>query len=84
MSEWEIKIDGFLRAFEEQFEEEDAGSLKPDTQFRELEEWSSMQALMVIVSWDDEYGVTISAEELESASTIGDLYQLVASKVVKA
>lgn len=52
-----------------------------DLEFRNLGEWSSMQSLIVIASFDEEYGVTIDAEELRNARTINDLYQLVYRKM---
>ncbi len=83
MSNWEIDIDTFVSAFEEQFEEVEAGSLKPDTEYRELPDWSSMQALMIIVFLDTDYGVNISAEELKTATSIQDLYDLVKVKATE-
>jgi acyl carrier protein len=70
----------FLEKFLAQFEglSPDANGL--DSPFRMLPDWSSMQALIVIASLDWDYGVTLSAEELKSATTIGDLHQLVLSK----
>ena len=70
----------FIQKFEAQFEEVEAGAIQSDTLFRDLPEWSSMQSLVVIASFDWEYGVTITAEELRGANTVGDLYQIVKGK----
>ena len=71
----------FLTRFTAHFEEVEAGEILLETQFRDLAEWSSMQSLVVIASWDWDYGVTITAEELKAAQTVGDLYQIVKGKV---
>lgn len=70
----------FLEKFESHFEEIEAGSVGLETEFRQLAEWTSMQSLVVIASFDWEYQVMVSAEELKNAKTVGDLYRLVKEK----
>ncbi len=77
----EMQLDTFIEKLEEQFEELEKGTLKADAEFRQLEEWTSMQALVVIASFDWEYGVTITADELKGATTVMDLYKIVELKV---
>jgi acyl carrier protein len=48
-------------------------------QFRELEEWSSMQALIVIAAVDEHFGVTLPEKEFRKAETFQDLFQLTTS-----
>lgn len=74
-------LDTFLRNFEEQFDEVEPQSLTGDAVFRDLEEWSSMQALIVITSFDEHYGITLNGEEIKSATTLQDLFDLVTSKM---
>lgn len=47
-----------------------------ETLFRELEEWSSMQALIVIATIDEHFGVTIPEKEFRKAQTFNHLYEL--------
>jgi acyl carrier protein len=56
------------------------GVLQPNTSFRDLEEWSSMHALILIALVDTEYNVTINGEDLKAISTVQDLYNLVKSR----
>lgn len=77
MAEAVIEPESFLKNFAAQFEALDADSISMETEFRQLPDWSSMQSLVVIASFDWEYGATISAEELKSSKTIADLFQLV-------
>ncbi|MFN8393979.1 MAG: acyl carrier protein [Bacteroidia bacterium] len=69
----------FLEHFAAQFEGLSAADISVDTEFRQLPDQVSW-SLVVIASFDWEYGVTVSAEELKAAKTIGDLFQLVVSK----
>lgn len=47
-----------------------------ETLFRELEEWSSMQALIVIATIDEHFGVTIPEKEFRKAQRFEDLFEL--------
>ena len=66
--------DTFLQVFSSLFQEGEAITL--DSKFRELEEWSSMQALIVIAAIDEHFGVTIPERDFRNAQTVSDLYRL--------
>jgi len=51
-------------------------NLAPETQLQDLPEWDSLAALGVIVMFDMEYGKSITGDQLEKISTIGDLFVL--------
>lgn len=70
----------FIEKFASQFEETDASAIKAETKFRELDEWSSLLALSVIAMVDEEYDVQLKGDDMRSAQTIGDLYNIVKSK----
>jgi acyl carrier protein len=73
-------IESFIRNFERQLDNPSSAPITPDALFRDLPGWTSLQSLVVIVSFDEDYGVTISSDELQNAQTIGDLFMLVRSK----
>lgn len=62
------------------FEEEDVNLFTAQTKFKNLAEWSSLTALSVIAMVDDEYGVKIKGEDIRSAETVEDLYNIVKLK----
>tara|TARA_R110002072_G_scaffold228009_3_gene384833 strand:+ start:409 stop:633 length:225 start_codon:yes stop_codon:yes gene_type:complete len=64
----------FLQVFSSLFKEDAA--ITTHSKFRELEEWSSMQALIVIAAIDEHFGVTIPERDFRAAHTVSDLYQL--------
>ena len=76
-----MEIKDFIQHFAEQFDDTDINVFKPETVFHELEEYSSLIALTIIGMVDDEYGVTIGAEEMSVAVTIEDLFNIVKSKL---
>lgn len=67
-------MEEFLDKFAELFDDIDASTLKGETAFRELEDWDSIAALSVIGMIDEEYGITLNAEDMRSSRTLQDLY----------
>lgn len=76
-----MEIKEFIEHFAEQFDDTELSEFKPETVFHELDEYSSLIALTIIGMVDDEYGITIGAEEMSAAVTIEDLYNTVKSKM---
>ena len=66
----------FLQYFADQFDDEPEG-LTLDTRFRDIEGWASIVALSVMAMCDEEYEVILSANEMESANQISDIYNIV-------
>ena len=75
-----MEIHEFIERFKELLEETDLSALTPETQFRKLEEWSSLTALSVIAMMDEEYGINMKGEELRVIKTIKELYDFVCYK----
>lgn len=70
-----VSEDRFIEVVNSVFHEL-AEPLTLHTRFRELEEWSSMQALILIASVDEHFGVTFPERQFRTAVTVSDLYQL--------
>ncbi len=75
-----MEIKEFIQNFADQFDETDASIFTEETLFHDLDEWSSLIGLSLIAMIDDEYGVVIKGDELRSAKTIKDVYNIVISK----
>ena len=58
-----------------------SATLKADTHFRDIPEWGSMHALIIIAIVDTEYGVTLNGEDLKRISTVDELYSVVKLKI---
>lgn len=76
-----IQLEDLIKKLEVEFDEIDPGTLKAETSFKELEEWSSMQALVVIALVDEHYEVPLSGEDLMACETVQDLYQKITQKL---
>ncbi len=75
-----MDINEFITAFADQLDETTAQELTSETNFRELDDWSSMAALSVIAMIDDEFNIQIKADEMRKTSHIQELFDLVQSK----
>jgi len=75
-----MEINEFIANVAEQFEETDASVFTAETEFKELEEWSSLIALTIMSMIDDEYNVQLTATDMREAHTIQDLFNIVSSK----
>lgn len=76
-----MELNQFVENFAAQFDETDAELIKADTNFRELEEWSSLIGLSLIAMVDEEYDVTLKGDDIRNANTVEDLYNTVKSKL---
>ena len=76
-----MKIEDFITHLEEEYEDLAPGSLKPGSVFREVFEWNSINALILIAMVKTEYDVTINAEDIASSKTVEDLFRIIKSRV---
>lgn len=75
-----MELNEFVAHFAEQFEDTEASVFTPETQFRELNEWSSILGLSVMAMIEEEYDIAIRGSEMKAANTIKELFDIVASK----
>lgn len=70
----------FIDNFADQFDETELSAFTLETRFRELDEWSSLNALAILNMVGKKYGVFLKPEEMKSANSIQELFDLVKSK----
>ncbi len=75
-----MELHDFTQKFAGCFNLTDPALITPDTEFRKLEEWGSMMALIVIAMIDSDYGKTVTAEEMRSVNTVQQLFHLLNQK----
>lgn len=75
-----MEIKEFIENFANQFDDTDASEIKAETNFRDLDEWSSLIALSVIAMVDEEYDVTLKGDDIKNATTVEDLFNTVKAK----
>lgn len=65
---------------EDVFEETERGEITKDTIFVDLDEWDSLTALSLIAMIDQEYDVKITGDEINSAKTLEDIFDIMQIK----
>lgn len=75
-----MSIQEFVVNFANQFDDTELEVFNPETNFRDLEEWSSLIGLAVMNMIAKKYDIKITPAELKSTNTIQELFDLVNNK----
>ena len=75
-----MELNEFIQNFADQFDDTDPSEITAETNFRELDEWSSLIGLSVIAMVDEEYDVTLRGEDMRKANSVKDLFEIVKEK----
>lgn len=75
-----VSIEEFTHQLAAEFEDIDPITITPNTNYREIKNWSSMYALIIIAFVDANFDVQLNAENLKNSQTIKDIYDIVVSK----
>jgi acyl carrier protein len=75
-----MELNEFIKILADQFDETDPSEFNADTNFRELEEYSSLVALSIIAMADEEFNVRLKGEDIRNAPTVKQLFELIKSR----
>jgi acyl carrier protein len=76
-----MKSSEFIENLAALFDDTDASEFTLKTRFRDLDEWSSLNALALLNMIGKKYKVYLKPDELKSTNTIQELINLIRSKV---
>jgi acyl carrier protein len=74
-------LEEFISKLERELDMLEPGSLKPDIKYRDIPNWSSMYALIIVAFCETEYNVSVTGDDLRKCETVKDLFQLVISRI---
>ena len=72
-----MELKEFIENLAEQFDDTDITEIQPDTEYQELDEWSSLTAMSIIAMVKTQYGKTITGREIRKCHTVEELFNLV-------
>jgi acyl carrier protein len=75
-----MTLEHFINTIALEFDDVIPETISSESEFRNLEGWSSMLSLIIISKINKIYGVTITSQELAQSKTIDDLYKVALSK----
>ncbi len=70
----------FLKKFLDILDDTDEANLTIEKKFREIPEWSSLTALMLIAMVDEEYSVKLTGDDIKSSITLNDIFTIIKNK----
>lgn len=74
-------LEEFVALFAEQFDDTDPSEITAKTEFRNLDEWSSLIGLSVIAMVDEEFDIALKGDDVKNSVTVEDLYNRVITKL---
>jgi len=69
-----MDIKEFVKKFAEQYYETPAELFKPETEFRQFDEWSSLTGLCILSMIKDEFGFFLDPAVFKTLVTVKDVY----------
>ncbi|MFN8284398.1 MAG: hypothetical protein U0U67_14350 [Chitinophagales bacterium] len=76
-----MSIADFIDRIESEYEDIPKGVLTADVPFRDVVDWTSVNALLLMALISTEYDTNIEVEELKSCITLRDLWNIIESKI---
>jgi acyl carrier protein len=76
-----ISAEEFTKQLVAEFDDVKENIVFPETNYRDIPNWSSMYALIIIAFIDANFDVQINANELKTSQTVRDLYNIVCAKI---
>lgn len=76
-----ISVEEFTKLLAAEFEDVEPDSIFPDTNYRDIKNWSSMYALIIIAFIDANFDVQLNADNLKNTQSVRDLYNVVFEKL---
>ena len=76
-----MELNTFIQNFANLFDDTDASEFQAGTEFKALDEYSSLIALSIIAMADEEYDVALKGDDIRNAVTIEDLFNTVKNKM---
>ena len=70
----------FIENFYEILEDTEKNEINQHTDFRSLDEWDSMTALMLIAMVDEKYGKQLKGQDIKECTTLENLFARIQSK----
>jgi len=76
-----MELNEFVEKFAELFDNTDPSTITADTEFRKLDEWSSLIGLSIIAMVDEEMDVVLKGDDMRAANTPAELYDIIQKKL---
>lgn len=76
-----MEIQDFIKNIAGQLSSHDPSEITPQTKLSNIEGYSSLERLFIMMMVDEKYNVNLSEEDMKDNITIEELYTIVKSKI---
>ena len=76
-----MEIDDFIKNIAGQLSSHDPSELTPQTKLTNIDGYSSLERLFIMMMVDEVYNVNLSEEDMKDSITIEELFDIVKSKM---
>lgn len=73
-------MEEFIEKFASLFPVTSKDEINGDTEFKYLDDWSSMTTLSLVAMVEDDYGITLSSNDIRNTDTVSELFELITDK----
>lgn len=70
-------MEEFIEKFAALFPNTPAEEITPDTEFKYLDDWSSMTTLSLLAMVEDDYETTLTSEQIRIVDTVEELFKII-------
>lgn len=70
-------MEEFIKKFAALFPSTAISEITPDTEFKYLDDWSSMTALLLVALLEDDYDTSLTNNDIREIETVEELYNLI-------
>lgn len=71
-----MELNEFVKQIADAIEVEDVNNFSEETEFHDLDEWSSLSALSVVTFINEEFGKELKPLDIRQCDTVLDLYKM--------
>ncbi len=75
-----MDLQEFINRFAKFFEGMDPDEIQPDTEYQELDDWSSITALSIMALAKTGFGKTVTGHDIRRSKTVEELYDMIVNK----
>lgn len=75
-----MELKEFVEKFSNQFEDTDPSEITAETNYRELDEWSSLMGMVIIAFVKTDMGKTVTGDDLKACKSVEALYNFIMSR----
>lgn len=72
-----MELKDLVRVFDEILNQEHTMEINEDTEFKDLDTWSSLSAFELTAKINDDFGIKLRGLQIRKCSTIKELYDLI-------